>query len=181
MQHRLFVGLRPPPAIRAALIGEMYGVDGARWQDDAQLHLTLRYIGEVDGRTAEDLARELGRITAPAFTLQLRGTGAFTKKDQPHTLWAGTGACDALDRLQHKVERASQAAGIAQEPRKFVPHVTLARLNSRSGSPIAFLQRTAGLQLDEWAVEEFTLFESHLRPEGSLYEPVIRYALDAAG
>lgn len=180
MNRRLFIGLRPPAAIRAKLLGEMHGVDHARWQDDGQLHLTLRYVGEADHRLAEDLGLELGRIAMPRFTLRLEGTGVFEKKDLVHTLWAGLADNPELDRLQAKVERACQAAGFKQESRQFIPHVTLARMNARSGSPIVFLQRAAGLRLPDWDVEEFTLFESHLRPEGSLYEPIMRFGLEAA-
>src|SRR5687768_8380838 len=60
--HRLFVGLRPPPAIRARLLALMGGVTGARWQDDSQLHLTLRFIGEVERPRAEDIATALSNV-----------------------------------------------------------------------------------------------------------------------
>jgi 2'-5' RNA ligase len=86
----------------------------------------------------------------------------------------------ALDRLQRKVEQACQKAGLAPETRKFVPHVTLARLNASSGSAVPFLQRTASLRLGPWPVEEFILYESYLHPEGAVYEPVSRYRLRGA-
>lgn len=60
--HRLFVGIRPPAAIRALLLDKMSGAEGVRWQDDEQLHITLRYIGEVERPVAEDIAAMLGQV-----------------------------------------------------------------------------------------------------------------------
>lgn len=177
MAHRLFIALRPPRPIRDKLIACMHGVERARWQDDGQLHLTLRYIGEVDRNAANDLAEALGSITVPAFTVTLADTGLFERKAVPHTLWAGVERSDALIRLQRKVERACQAVGLPAESRKFTAHVTLARLNGASGTVQPFLARTAGQRFGSWLAESFGLYESHLRPEGSLYEEVVEYPL----
>jgi len=179
MDHRLFIGLRPPPSIRAALLGEMHGVDHARWQDDAQLHLTLRYVGEISTNTANDLAERLAQIHAARFGLEVVGTGAFERKGMAHTLWAGVAVSPALAHLQQKVERVCQSAGMEAEARRFAPHITLARLNTGTGSPIPFLTRTGTLHLSGWQVDEFVLYESHLRSEGSLYEAIARYPLDS--
>ena len=100
MSHRLFVGIRPPTEIRDALIDLMEGVDDARWQDDDQLHLTLRYIGEVDTHLAEDLAARLHAVDLPVVDLAISGTGIFEKKGRAHTLWAGIEKSDELRRLQ---------------------------------------------------------------------------------
>ncbi|MBX7496466.1 RNA 2',3'-cyclic phosphodiesterase [Qipengyuania sp. 6B39] len=177
MVHRLFVALRPPRPIRDSLIACMHGVERARWQDDGQLHLTLRYVGEVDRNTANDLAEALGSITVPAFTVTLADTGLFERKGVPHTLWAGVKRSDALLRLQRKVERVCQSVGLPAEGRKFTAHVTLARLNGASGPVQSFLARTAGQRFGSWLADGFALYESHLRPEGSLYEEMVGYPL----
>jgi 2'-5' RNA ligase len=179
MDHRLFIGLRPPPALRAALLAEMHGVDRARWQDDGQLHLTLRFVGEVSTHTANDLVERLAQIHAAPFALEVMGTGAFERRGMARTLWAGIAAGPALAHLQQKVERACQSAGVEAEARRFTPHITLARLNAGSGSPIPFLARTGTLHLGGWTVDEFVLYESHLRSEGSLYERIASFPLDA--
>ena len=177
MSHRLFVGLRPPPPIRDALIDLMEGVDNARWQDDDQLHLTLRYIGVVDTHAADELAERLRAASGPAFDLTIEGTGAFERKGVAHTLWAGIAPSEELNRLQQRVERICIAAGLEPEHRKYHPHITLARTN-RATAPLApFLARTAGLRLGPWTADSFILYESFLRPEGSVYEPVVRYPL----
>ena len=174
---RLFVGLRPPRDLRAALLGAMGGVEGARWQDDGQLHLTLRFVGEVPLAEAEDLAAELGRVRASAFTLRLAGVGHFERKGRPHTLWAGLAHSPGLAALQAKVERACQRCGLPPEGRKFAPHITLARLGGGAGPIGAWLAENGALTGPEWTAEEFQLVESTLGTGGSHYEPVVHYPL----
>ena len=87
--HRLFVGLRPPEAIRARLLAIMGGIPGARWQSDDQLHLTLRFIGEVDRPQAEDAALALSGVQFPPFEVALAGVGMFDTRGRPNALWAG--------------------------------------------------------------------------------------------
>jgi len=88
MPHRLFVAIRPPAPVRDALIDAMEGVEGARWQDEAALHLTLRFVGEVETPGANDLAGQLSRIAWPPFELRVAGVGAFERKGSPHAIWA---------------------------------------------------------------------------------------------
>lgn len=175
MSHRLFVALRPPAPVRDALLDLMQGVENARWQDDDQLHLTLRYVGEVETHRADDLAEALGAIRFEPFALRIEGVGVFERKAVARLLWAGVAASDALARLQRKVERVCQSVGIEAEHRRFMPHVTLARLNQSSGPLGDFLAAHADLALPPWTVQEFALFESELRDEGSIYTPVVRY------
>src|SRR5690606_20008278 len=89
MSHRLFIAIRPPAPVREALLDTMEGIEGARWQDEEKLHLTLRFAGEVERPAANDLAAALGRIAAAPFALRIAGVGHFERKGQPHTLWAG--------------------------------------------------------------------------------------------
>lgn len=175
---RLFTTLRPPPEVRAALLTTQGGVEGARWQDDDQLHLTLRFIGEVDARMADDLASALSSIAAPRFTLAIAGAGHFEKSGRTHTLWAGVAPNPALDRLQKKVERACQAAGLAPEPRKFAPHVTLARLGSGAQRTSEWLARNGALAAPPWRVDAFALYQSTLGTGGSIYTPLAEWPLD---
>lgn len=178
--HRLFVAIRPPASVRARLLAAMGGVRGARWQDEGQLHLTLRYIGETGRHEANALAEELGTIAMPPFELTLAGIGAFERRGVPHTLWIGVEPCDALLRLQRRIERLCVALGLPAETRRYAPHVTLARLNAASGPIEDFVAASAGLVAGPWTVDAFVLYESHLAPEGSRYEPVVRYALDGS-
>jgi 2'-5' RNA ligase len=174
---RLFVALRPPVAVRDVLIDTMDGVAAARWQDDAQLHLTLRYIGETDPRVADDLVDALGRIDAPRFELAVRGVGYFERKGQPTALWAGVAPDAALDTLQKKVERVCQSVGLEAEHRKFTPHITLARLNSAAGPVAPWLAQHSRLAAPAWPVDSVRLYESTLTPGGSQYDPVVEWRL----
>ena len=174
---RLFVAIRPPEAVRDLLIDTMEGVPNARWQDEDQLHLTLRFVGEIHPREAEDLAETLALIEAPRFTLQVRGVGHFERKGRPHTLWAALAPSPELALLQKKVERACQSAGLEPERRKFAAHITVARLGGSSGRIEPWLARHEGLRSEPWPVEDFRLYRSELTAAGALYEPLMRYPL----
>ena len=175
MSHRLFVGLRPPSSVRDRLTDLMEGVENARWQDDDQLHLTLRYVGDVETHQADDLAEGLSSIIFESFDLVIASSGYFERKGILRALWAGVEPSEPLIRLQRKVECACQDVGIEPEGRKFLPHITLARLNTASGPAHSFLSETSRLRLEPWTVQEFLLFESELHPEGSIYTPIVRY------
>lgn len=177
MSHRLFVAIRPDAAAIDAMLDMMDGVDNARWQDETQLHLTLRYIGEVDTPLANDIADELGRVNCPPFELALRGVGHFEHGHHPRAIWAGIAPLPALEHLQKKVERAVVLAGVTPETRRFTPHVTLARLNRSSGEIAAWLAAHAGFAAGPVRVDRFTLYESTLTRSGSHYEPVVSYPL----
>ena len=175
--HRLFVALRPPSEMRAQLLSLMGGVPGARWQSDDQLHLTLRFIGEVDAPQADDIAAALGTVDRPRPTMALKGAGSFDHKGHLHSLWAGIAPDDALRQLHERVDRALVRAGIAPEQRAFKPHITLARLGRQAGPVEPFLGRIAGLAGPPATIDAFILFESRLGHEGASYEAVARYPL----
>lgn len=174
--HRLFVAIRPPEAVRDLLIDAMEGAD-LKWQDEAQLHLTLRFIGEVERPLANDLAAALGAVRFPEFPLAIDGVGRFDH-GRRGALWAGVEPKHQLKALAAKVERACQSAGLAPERRAYHPHVTLARWSG--GKPVldTWLGRHSGLSSDSWEVTGFTLFESHLGHAGAHYEAIAEYPLE---
>jgi 2'-5' RNA ligase len=177
MPHRLFVAIRPPAPIRDALIDAMEGIEGARWLDEEALHLTLRFVGEVETPTANDLAARLARIDWPPFELRVAGVGAFERKGSPHTIWARVPPTGPLEGLRQKVERAGELAGLGRETRRFAPHITLARLNRSAGSIGGWLTAWGDLAAGPWRVEDFVLYESHLGHEGAHYEAVAVHPL----
>lgn len=174
---RLFVALRPPSELRDLLIDTMEGVEGARWQREEQLHLTLRFVGEVDAPQAEDLADALASVRAEPFALQVRGVGHFATKGRAKALWAAFEPCEALAILQRRVGRACRAAGLVPETRRFVPHITIARLNSSTGAIDHWLAQQGRLTAPAWPVERFVLYESQLAESGASYTPVVQYLL----
>ena len=175
--HRLFVAIRPPAAIRAILIGAMGGISGARWQSESQLHLTLRFVGEVDRHVAADLTDGLSRIRAPRFEARIKGVGSFDHRGAG-ALWAGVEPKEPLAALAAKLERACQAVGLEPERRAFHPHITLARWKGHRTRALAdFLDRRRGLVSEPFEVGEFILFESRLSRHGAHYEAVASYPL----
>ena len=176
--HRLFVAIRPPEPIRDLLIDAMDDSPDFRWQEDAQLHLTLRFIGEVDRPVAEDLAGALSRVRSERFTAHISGVGRFERRGSG-ALWAGVEPRAPLAALAAKVERACQSAGLEPETRAFHPHLTLARWKGRRTREVQdFLERRSGLASPPFAVDAFALFESHLSRHGAHYEEVARYPLE---
>jgi 2'-5' RNA ligase len=174
---RLFVAIRPPEAIRDLLLDAMDDSADFRWQDDEQLHLTLRFVGEVDRPVAEDLAMALERIHSPPLELRVAGVGRFEQRNSG-ALWAGIEPKGPVAALAAKVERACQSAGLDPERRAFHPHITLARWKGRRTREIHdFLDRTRGLTSEPFAVTEFILFESRLSRHGAHYEAAESYPL----
>ncbi len=176
--HRLFVALRPPRPIRARLIAAMHGISGARWQDDDQLHLTLRFIGEVDRHRAEDIAAALGALHAPAIAARIAGVSLFERHGRPHMVWAGVEPAEPVAALHRKVDQLLMRVGIEKETRAFLPHVTLARLNRGSGPVAPFLALNGDLATPDFVFAHVTLYESELGHGGSRYHPIARYPLD---
>lgn len=175
--HRLFVAIRPPAPVRAQLFALMGGVTGARWQNDDQLHLTLRFIGEVGPHAADDVAAALGAVHHPRFELALSRIGSFERRGQAEVLWAGVTPLEPLKALHKKVDQACQRAGLPPEGRAYTPHITLARLKRGSGSIAALVETSGGLAGAAFPVESFCLYESQLTPEGAVYRIVERYPL----
>ncbi len=175
--HRLFVALRPPPPIRAILLGVMHGSAGLRWQVDDQLHITLRFIGEVDHHQAEDIAAVLGHLHAPALDLRFSGVGQFEKSGRPHTLWAGITPAEAIAALHRKINQLLTDVGIPPDSRAFLPHLTLARGN-RNTAPLApYLSSHAAFSTPIFRCDHVILYESEMGHGGSRYHPVARYPL----
>lgn len=176
---RLFTGIELPPDAKAALARLKSPLPGAKWVEPESLHMTLRFAGDIDNRTAGELADALAQIDTPVFELKLAGLGAFGGND-PHTLYAGVAPNPALEALARANERAARAAGLAAESRSFKPHVTLARLRHSDVDVIArFLGRNGAFQLPAFLVERFVLFSSRPKVGGGPY--VVEEAYPLAG
>jgi 2'-5' RNA ligase len=175
--HRLFVAIRPPQHVRRRLLDAMGGVRGARWQSDDQLHLTLRFIGEVEAHVADDVASALTSVRHPPFRIALSRIGSFERRGQPEVLWAGVAPHDELKILHKKVDQACQRAGLPPEGRAYAPHITLARLKRDAGPIAGLIETSGGLASEPFEVDSFCLYESQLTPDGAVYTIVERYRL----
>jgi 2'-5' RNA ligase len=178
--HRLFVALRPQPAVRAELRAIMGGIRAARWQDDEQLHVTVRFIGEVDRPLAEDVAAALGSVHAEPVTAAIAGVGRFDKRGRTDTIWAGVTPRESLAGLHAKVDRALVRLGLEPERRAYLPHVTLAR-TPRAGvnehEVERFLADHSAFATQAFTFTHLVLFESRLGHEGARYTPIERWPL----
>jgi 2'-5' RNA ligase len=175
--HRLFVAIRPPAPIRRLLLAAMGGISGARWQSDDQLHLTLRFVGEVDRHLGEDIRAALGGIHHPPFALALNGIGSFDRRGIPDAVWAGVTPHEEVKALHKKVDAALLRVGVPPDERAFLPHITIARM-SRTAGPIGnLLEEAGGLSSPPFAIDSFALFESDLTHEAAVYSVVERYPL----
>lgn len=179
---RLFIALRPPRPIRERLLDACGGVDGARWQDDDQLHVTVRFVGDVDPRVADDLCAGLASLGAVAPDARIAGAGLFDRRGRPEALWAGVAPREPLAALHRKVDRACVAAGLPPEGRAYVPHVTLARLG-RGADPVAatgWVARHQSLTSDPFRFDRLLLYRSHLSDSGASYEVLDAWPLRRA-
>jgi 2'-5' RNA ligase len=175
--HRLFVAIRPPERVRDLLIDAMDDSPALRWVGDEQLHLTLRFIGEVERPVANDVAAALDRIRSTSFELSVVGVGKFEQRNGG-ALWAGVRPKEPVGALAAKIERAVQQAGLEAEHRAFMPHITLARWNRRNADAVdAFLRRNSDLTSGPFHVDRFILFESRLSRHGAHYDEVAEFLL----
>lgn len=175
--HRLFIGIDPPEEVKDQLLDLMGGVAGARWQSEAQLHLTLRFVGEVDRHRANDIAAALESLHHPRFELSLAGVGSFDRRGHVSALWAGVAPHDPVHTLHKKVDQAIARAGLPPEHRAFHPHITLARFGRDAGSLDGFVAQHGGFASTPFDVDDFCLYESQLTRDGSVYTIVERYPL----
>jgi 2'-5' RNA ligase len=174
---RLFVGIEFPPELKLRLSLLCSGIAGARWVDPGNFHLTLRFIGEIDEGTAADVDEALLRLRGRAFSVQLAGVGVFGG-EKLRQLWVGVEREPALSALQGKIELALIRIGLPPEPRKYVPHVTLARLRDpRRDELQQFLAAHARFRADPLRVDSFSLIASYLTKAGSVYEDQADYPL----
>lgn len=175
---RLFVGLPLSEAVRERLAGLAFSLPRARWVARENLHLTLRFIGEVGDTAAADIDDELARIAAPSFDLTIDGIGHFDSRGCVRTLWAGVARCEPLRALHGKIEQALRHAGQPPEGRRFSPHVTLARLRE---VPLAmvepFVASHATLRFAPMRVVHFVLYSSALGHAGPVYTAERDYPL----
>ncbi|MBL4838547.1 MAG: RNA 2',3'-cyclic phosphodiesterase [Kordiimonadaceae bacterium] len=176
--YRLFVGLELTPAQQSALVHVRGGVEGAHWQCDEQLHLTLAFIGEASPSQMRSIEGALAGVDFMPFDMTLLDVGMFGMFDMPRTLWAGVADKDPIIHLHDKILNAVERTGLAVDRRRYKPHVTLARFNrgvyARIGS---WLAENSTLKSHTETVQHFTLFSSHRTKDGPIYTVEARFGL----
>lgn len=176
---RLFTALEIPREAALSLSLLRGGLPGARWIDVENYHITLRFIGDVEGHVADEVANALDRVRRTSFSLTLSGVGAFGGK-KPHSIWAGVSASPDLHALQGEIERICQRLGLPSDPRKFMPHVTLARLRNTNPIDVAhYLSARGNFAAMPFKVGRFVLMSSRDSVGGGPY--IVEEAWPLAG
>lgn len=166
---RLFTGLEIPDDLSRQLALLRGGLFGARWIDEEDYHLTLRFIGDIDEAAAHDVWEALGRIRRRPFTVTLDALDVFGG-DKPRALIARVKPDPALVELQAEQERLLRRIGLAPELRKFRPHVTLARLKSVSQAAVAdYLASRGYFASRAFEADHFVLFSARESVGGGPY------------
>ena len=177
---RLFVAIPLPMPVRQRLSLMQAGLPGCRWTNPDNLHLTLRFIGDVGEPVAADIDHALSAIAPAPFDLHIAHTGYFGNAKKARHVWAGILANPALNHLRAKIDRAVTSAGLPPDERRFSPHVTLGRLRDTPGERLrGWLSENDAVRVGPIPVDGFTLFESHRHGGGPTYLPLADYPLGA--
>lgn len=176
--QRLFVGLEIPESWWPQLDNARGGVEGANWQRDDQLHLTLAFIGHASKKVMRDIEGELAGVSFAPFELQLSGVGHFGKDGNVRTLWTGVKDPAPVQILHEKIMYRLGGMGLMLDQRRFVPHVTLARFPRRARPDVeGWYHANDTLKTPEDWFSHFTLFSSHKTAEGRFYRREASFGL----
>ncbi len=174
---RLFTGLEIPKGISLYLSGLRGGLYGARWVDPENYHLTLRFIGDVEARLARDIETELGEVFRDPIEITLTGIGVFGG-DKPHAVIAHVTPTRQLAELQAEHERIMRRLGLPKDPRKFTPHVTLARLRNSTVLDVAdYLSSRDAFRSQSFLAKSFVVFSARPSVGGGPYLVEASYTL----
>lgn len=177
---RLFVGIAMPASVRRLLSSLGATIRGARTVPEEQVHLTLRFIGEVEANQFHDIKEKLEELDSTALKTAVKGVGHFPPRGKPRVVWAGLDSAGDIIILRNKVNYLLKLCGVEPEHRKFHPHVTLARLKNSSPERVAaFLQTNALLHSHPFVVDHINLYSSRLHPEGATHVIEAAYPLTA--
>ncbi len=184
---RTFVAVETSEAVRAAaakLIRKFARCDAnVRWVEPENMHLTLKFLGDVDALEIPDVCRAVEQAVAevPGFSFNVAGAGAFPKIERPRTLWLGvTSGAEELIELNKQIEKGLKTLGYPPDNRRFSPHLTLGRVK-RTGPELDELSELITSLADHpvgtTAVDEVTVFSSELTREGPVYQALSHAAL----
>jgi 2'-5' RNA ligase len=183
---RLFVAIELPHDVLAALEatqGQLraQGLGGLRWVRPEGIHLTLKFLGDIEETKVEPIAHALERALCPfpRFTINVKSLGVFPDGKRPRILWVGLEG-NRLSALALAVEKALEPLGFSPEGRGFLPHLTVGRWQRFEAPAKAFAEELKPWQSHEFGesnVTEVIFFRSELKPEGAFYHPLKVVAL----
>ncbi len=175
---RLFIAIDLPEEIKEGVISLCSGLPGARWVPDDQLHLTLRFLGEVDHSLFSELYNRLDEIRLKSFPLHLKGLGIFPTAQKPRVLWVGLKKSAPLMELRKRTDSVLRHLDIPLEKKKFSPHITIARLHKTPSPRLGtYLANNNLFRQPPFRVNSFRLYSSILKPKGAIHTCEAEYFL----
>lgn len=172
---RFFIAIPIPEDIKKQLIGIQRPVKGVRWVPEEQLHLTLKFVGNLGEVSALQLKKVLCEIRFAPFDIAVESTGFFPERGSPRVFWAGVTHRDGLFNLQGTVNEIALKIGAEKDPFKYKPHITLARIKKKSVNRDQLKPSDTDFQSRLFTVDRFILFQSLLRPEGVEHTEIAVY------
>ncbi len=179
--ERLFVAIDPPEGVREVLksTAESMDLNNARYSRLDQMHMTLRFLGNVPKDQKEFLIQELEKIRLPSFNLETDALGIFPKRGMPRILWAGLRESDILNKLQQSIEESSEKCGVEADDKPWHPHITLARLKGRNHiTPEVLEEMSNQNEPMSFRVDAFYLYRSELKKSGAVYSILETFELE---
>jgi 2'-5' RNA ligase len=175
---RLFVALELPAVLREQLAAFRRGLPGARWVPEDQFHLTLAFLGEVEGPAFASVKEGLHGVRSDPFEMELAGTGRFPPRGSAKVLWVGVRDPTEVSDLAAEIRRCLDRRGLPRDARRFSPHVTLARLRSTPAHEVdTYLAASAGWVSEPYPFTDFHLYSSHLGRNGAQHRLEASYPL----
>lgn len=175
---RLFIALPVPKEIKPFLHRMGCSLPYAKPVPEEQIHLTLRFIGDVEGAGFLDIKQSLTTVTVNSFGMTIQGVGHFPPRGKPRVVWAGVRPVEPIQTLKRRIDTCLKTCGLAPDKRKFSPHITLARLK---GTPIKrvteFLADNSFVYFDEFQIKSFQLYSSRLTQKGAIHTLEATYPL----
>lgn len=167
---RLFVAVDLPDPVKREVAVLCRGLPGVRWLSPDHMHLTLRFIGEVDPERMATIRQGLTGQAALPFTCRIQGVGRFPARGKARVIWAGVQAEAGLSQLAEMVEHRLREIGISPEERPFFPHITLARVKDISQSLVSrYMAAHEQFQSASFTVRGYHLYSSLLTPKGAVH------------
>lgn len=177
--ERMFIALTLPDPVRQILALLPQDIPGFVWTRPEQMHVTLRFLGNVPVDRIDAIVGRLREVRVAPFVLPLEGVGTFPPNRPPRVLWLGTGnGHPRLFQLRQRIDDALLGAGLDLDVRTFHPHITLARLTENAASAATrWAHAHHELSAPPIRVDAFDLYASEPRPTGAIHTLCHRFPL----